>query len=106
MKIDADKVRAVIAYEKKRARFIGSYFAISAIKRIECGIEEIISEEKAKAQRPESAGFEIDLFDEMEFYPNCSVQVLHNTYTDEYSVGWWNNERSGENDISAEDTEP
>lgn len=31
---------------------------------------------------------ETNMFDEVEEYHNCFVQVLHNSITDEYSVGW------------------
>ena len=29
------------------------------------------------------------LFDEEEIHRGCTVQILHNTATDEYSFGWW-----------------
>ena len=34
----------------------------------------------------------LDLYDQEETYPNCTVQVLTNTVTGETSVGWWPNE--------------
>lgn len=35
---------------------------------------------------------EINVFDKVETYENCTVQVLTNTVTGEVSVGWWRNE--------------
>lgn len=35
---------------------------------------------------------EMNVFDEEEIYPNCTVQVLRNSVTGEVSVGWWRNE--------------
>lgn len=34
---------------------------------------------------------ETNLFDKVEEYENCTVQVLTNTITGEVSVGWWRN---------------
>lgn len=49
-------------------------------------------------REPTEPRYEIttNLFDEEEIYTNCTVQVLHNSITDEYSVGWWDNEKRGE----------
>lgn len=33
----------------------------------------------------------MNLYDEVEEISNCTVQILHNTITDEYSIGWWRN---------------
>lgn len=35
---------------------------------------------------------ETNIFDEVEIYENCSVQILRNSVTGEESVGWWINE--------------
>ena len=35
---------------------------------------------------------ETNIFDIEELYPNCTVQVLKNSFTGEVSVGWWKNE--------------
>ncbi len=35
---------------------------------------------------------ETNIFDQVEEYPNCTVQVLTNSVTGEVSVGWWPNE--------------
>ena len=45
---------------------------------------------------PES--IEMNIYDEVELYPNCTVQVLRNSVTGEVSVGWWKNEEGGEDD--------
>lgn len=37
----------------------------------------------------DAASVETNIYDEVEEIPNCVVQVLHNTFTDEYSVAWW-----------------
>ncbi len=34
---------------------------------------------------------EINIYDEEEIYPNCTVQILRNSLTDDISVGWWEN---------------
>ena len=34
----------------------------------------------------------MNMFDECEIHTNCTVHILHNSMTDEYSIGWWKNE--------------
>lgn len=34
---------------------------------------------------------EINIYDEEETYPDCTVQVLKNSVTGKVSVGWWKN---------------
>lgn len=34
---------------------------------------------------------EINVYDEEEIYPDCTVQVLKNSVTGKISVGWWKN---------------
>ena len=34
---------------------------------------------------------EINIYDEEETYPDCTVQVLRNSVTGKVSVGWWKN---------------
>lgn len=34
---------------------------------------------------------EINIYDEEEVYPDCTVQVLKNSVTGKVSVGWWKN---------------
>lgn len=34
---------------------------------------------------------ELGVYDEVELYPNCTVQVLSNSITGETSIGWWRN---------------
>lgn len=38
----------------------------------------------------------MDEFDEVEVYTDCTVQILHNTLTDEYSIGWTRDINMGE----------
>lgn len=33
----------------------------------------------------------MNLYDEVEEHPNCTVQILTNSTTGEVSVGWWEN---------------
>lgn len=40
----------------------------------------------------DNENLEVNFYDEVEEYTNCTVQVLHNSVTDEYSIGWWKNE--------------
>lgn len=40
----------------------------------------------------EGGTIETNIFDEVEIYENCSVQILRNSVTGEESVGWWINE--------------
>lgn len=35
---------------------------------------------------------DMNLYDIEEIYPNCTVQVLRNSYTGKTSVGWWIND--------------
>ena len=35
---------------------------------------------------------DMDIYDQEEIYPNCTVQVLTNTVTGKVSVGWWRND--------------
>ena len=43
-------------------------------------------------QNQEGGTIETNIFDEVEIYENCSVQILRNSVTGEESVGWWVNE--------------
>jgi len=35
---------------------------------------------------------ETNMFDKVERYENCTVEVLTNTITGEVSIGWWRND--------------
>lgn len=35
---------------------------------------------------------EVNIYDEVETYQNCTVEVLKNSVTGETSIGWWKNE--------------
>lgn len=39
---------------------------------------------------------EMCVFDEVETYENCTVQILKNSVTGEISVGWWKNQEEDE----------
>lgn len=40
---------------------------------------------------------DMDIYDQEETYPNCTVQVLTNTVTGKVSIGWWRNDICMEN---------
>lgn len=44
------------------------------------------------AGRSPGERMQMNLFDECEVHRNCTVQILHNSVTDEYSIGWWKND--------------
>ena len=35
---------------------------------------------------------ECRLYNEEEFYPNCTVHILRNSVTGDESIGWWDND--------------
>lgn len=100
MKIDAEKLLSELNQNKKKYKFLTWLFgkdkkyesAIKTINGVISIIERLIAEEEQKAENQANYKIEMNLFDEEKTYPNCTVQVLHNTITDEYSVGWWDNE--------------
>ena len=47
----------------------------------------------------EGGTIETNIFDEVEIYPNCTVQILRNSVTGEESVGWWVNDESATTDL-------
>ena len=57
-----------------------------------------LSEELAAAKWPnfvangEILNVEPAIYDEEERHPNCTVQILRNTVTGGYSLGWWDND--------------
>ena len=101
MKIDAEKLIKVLE-QKKAAHKIKSFLfgdtktdkiTIKNIDDFIAIVNKMLLEEEQKAKQNGTFELELDLFDEMEIYHDCTVQVLHNTVTDEYSVGWCNNEK-------------
>ena len=60
-------------------------WVLSMVRRCE-------NEERFKAEHMPKYKIDLNLYDEEEIYPNCTVQVLHNSITDEYSVGWRENQ--------------
>ena len=62
-----------------------------------CGSTEEQQKDKERAdskkkQEPKPTILHDGIYDEETIYENCTVQVLHNSETDEVSVGWWPNE--------------
>ena len=47
--------------------------------------------EKSRAEEPAPV-VSMNVFDQEDIYPDCTVQVLTNTVTGETSVGWWRND--------------
>lgn len=48
--------------------------------------------------------YTVNLYDEMETYTDCTVQLLRNSVTGKVSVGWWPNDRPPEgHDNGADD---
>lgn len=47
---------------------------------------------------------DMDIYDQEEIYPNCTVQVLTNTVTGKVSVGWWRNDVEVEGEENATDS--
>ena len=101
MKIDAEKLIKVLE-QKKAIHKVKSFLfgeqkkdkiTIKNIDDFIAIINKMLLEEEQKAKQNGTFELELDLFDEMEIYHDCTVQVLHNTVTDEYSVGWWDNKK-------------
>ena len=81
----AEDVKSVIFRSKSHAAARDAYDTAIGI------LKDLVEEESNRAENQANYKIDVDLFDEAEMYPNCTVQVLHNTITDEYSVGWWQN---------------
>lgn len=58
------------------------------------------------AETGEAADLVINIFDEREIIENCTVEIWHNSITDEYSIGWWKNDSdiTGGSDSTDPDT--
>ena len=54
-------------------------------------IKDAEEAEKMKQEHMPNYKIDLNMFDEEEIHPNCTVQILRNSVTDEYSVGWWDN---------------
>jgi len=67
--------------------------AIKIVDKVISLVIKLAAEEDNKPEHRTNYAIDTNLFDEEEIYDNCTVQVLHNSVTDEYSVGWWNNEK-------------
>lgn len=44
------------------------------------------------AETDEVVDMVINVFDGREIIENCTVEIWHNSITDEYSIGWWKND--------------
>lgn len=102
MKVDADKLLTELDKWKRGNELLSEMFHTTYHKRVVHIIDRVINlvkklddEEKQRAENQANYKIDINLYDEMKLYPDCTVQVLHNTYTDEYSVGWWENNKGG-----------
>ena len=102
MKIDADKVVKLVDTAIMANRLNCFFFntgrnkaALRVLEKLRVKLTELIEteqkEEDLRAERQANYKIDIDMFDECDLFTNCTVQVLHNTITDEYSVGWWQN---------------
>lgn len=57
---------------------------LEALQNIGRQLERIAAPEKAPST-------ECRLFNQVEIYPDCTVQILRNSFTGAESVGWWEN---------------
>ena len=67
--------RNILKAQGSSERYIGQLVEI--IEKVACMIGE---------------SREINLYDEVETYPNCTVQILRNSVTGDVSIGWVRNE--------------
>lgn len=101
MKIDAELLIRILEERKKKYKLGLLLFGRSKKEEITIRnidgfisiINKLVAEEEQKAENQANYKIDMNLFDEEQTYTNCTVQVLHNSITDEYSVGWWDNER-------------
>lgn len=100
MKIDADKLLNELEQEKRKDFFMFKLFksiyhkaCVKTVDKIIEIVNGLVKEEEKKAENQTNYKIDLNMFDEETTYTNCTVQVLHNSITDEYSVGWWNNEK-------------
>lgn len=98
MKIDADKLLNELEKDRIRNKIFWRIFKTSfnagcaaAVEKIIEYVNQLIADEEQRAENQTNYKIDVDMYDEMELYTDCTVQVLHNTITDEYSVGWWQN---------------
>lgn len=55
-----------------------------------CPLKEV--EIDIQLDKDETKKIKIGIFDIVEEYPNCTVQLLRNSITGEESIGWFNND--------------
>ena len=41
----------------------------------------------------------MDIYDEEEIIPHCTVQILRNSVTGDVSIGWWREESEDDEDL-------
>ena len=98
MKIDADKLIKELEWQRVANDFFRCVFkskynkgCVDVIDKMLDYVKSLVEEEEKRAENQANYKIDVDMYDEMELYTDCTVQVLHNTITDEYSVGWWQN---------------
>lgn len=52
---------------------------------------ELAREMERAKEKKEPEIISIGIFDECETIEDCTVEILHNSVTDEYSIGWYRN---------------
>lgn len=55
-------------------------------------LEELCEYLLKELDKARTADVEINVYDKVTEYDNCTVQILENTATGAISVGWWRNE--------------
>lgn len=103
MKIDSDKLLKQIADQRRATKIMCCFLPkakimLKDLDDFERMVKTMIADEERKPYHQTNYALRGKLFDEEKIYKNCTVQQLHNTITDEYSVCWWDNEKVIEND--------
>ena len=100
MKIDAEKLLKEIGKIRAVHELVSIIFPykkekpiIEVLLKIEDIVRDMVAEEEQREENKPNYKIDVNLFDEAEIYTDCTVEVLHNSVTDEYSVGWWENRK-------------
>ena len=99
MKIESEELKSLIKLRQDMNElgiiFLGKTKKREIIQReISWFLSMIKTAEESEKMKPEhmpNCKVDLNMFDEEEIHPNCTVQVLRNSMTGEYSVGWWDN---------------
>ena len=99
MKIDANRLINALEIRKKSQQILSFLFGrtkrrktiIDTLNAVIELVKQFVKEEEQKAEHLPNYKINIDLFDEEQIFDNCTVQLLHNSITDDYSIGWWEN---------------